>query len=141
MNTTSIPQAATGTLTMFDIVTSALEAKNLFPCPRPMLGLPNDFDHHDVADLYLERHPGGWVANIAFADVPPGQPNTLGTPDASPFPSEREAFLAGAAFLCGILTGSAELPFIVTEDKLMVVGYGAGGFSGLFSMTRRLPWI
>lgn len=137
-DTQTFPQTrSTGLLA---VVVTALQAKDRLPCPRPVLGLPHDLDCHDVADLLLEQRPGGWVANIAFADVPPGRPNTLGTPDATPFPSRRQAFLAGAALLCRILTGSEELPFIVAGDRLMVVGFGSGGFEGLFSMTQPIPW-
>ena len=94
-----------------------------------------------MSDLYLEQHPGGWVANIALQDVPEGELNTIGTPDAFPYPTKREAFLAGAGLLCGLLTGSEELPFIATDDELQVFGYGTGGFKGIFSMSRPAPWL
>ena len=136
---TSAPAAAVRP-TMLEIVKTALEAKDRMPCQRPMLGLGNNLDHYDVVDLYLEQQPGGWVANIAFQGLPAGEPNTIGTPDASPYPSKQQAFLAGAALLCRLLTGSEELPFIATNDKLMVVGYGTGGFAGMFSLSRPAPW-
>lgn len=131
----------TDTNDLLGIVIDALAAKGRLPCPRPFLGLQNDLDSFDISGLYLEQHPGGWVANITFEGVPPGEPNTIGTPDAAPFPTKRKAFLAGAMLLCRVLTGSGKLPFFLTEDKLVVVGYGTGGFSGLFCLDRPLPWI
>ena len=139
--TTTPAETAAKNISMFDIVTSALEAKGRLPCARPPLGLPGNIECYDVNDLYLERHPGGWVANIALQDVPEGKLNTIGTPDASPNPTKREAFLAGAAILCPLLTGSQELPFIASDDELRVFGYGTGGFKGMFSMSQPAPWL
>lgn len=102
-----------------DFVMTALRATRRFPCP----GLPAYFNRDNVMNLYLEEHPGGWVANLAFRHVPPGLPNTIGTPDAHPFPSERLAFLAGAGMLCGLVTGSEELPFMVVGNQLIVAAY------------------
>ncbi|MEI4264084.1 hypothetical protein [Roseovarius sp. D0-M9] len=134
------PQVSATSACLLDIVTDALEAKDRFPCQRPVLGLPGNLDNCDVAGFYLEQRPGGWGANITFDNLPPGAPQTLGTPDASPFPSKRLAFIAGAALLCKILTGSEDLPFFVTADKLLVAGHGTGGYSGVFAMMRPLPW-
>ena len=139
--TTTPAETAAKNISMFDIVTSALEAKGRLPCARTHLGLPGNIECYDVRDLYLEQHPGGWVANIALQDVPEGKLNTIGTPDASPYPTKREAFLAGAAILCRLLTGSQELPFIASDDELRVFGYGTGGFKGMFSMSQPAPWL
>lgn len=134
--TTTPAETAAINISMFDIVTSALEAKG-----RLHLGLPGNIERYDVSDLYLEQHPGGWVANIALRNVPEGKLNTIGTPDAFPYPTKREAFLAGAAILCRLLTGSQELPFIASDDELRVFGYGTGGFKGMFSMSQPAPWL
>ena len=139
--TTTPAETAAKNISMFDVVTSALEAKGRLPCARPQLGLPGNIECYDVSGLYLEQHPGGWVANIALQDVPEGKLNTIGTPDASPYPTKREAFLAGAAILCRLLTGSQELPFIASDNELRVFGYGTGGVKGIFSMSQPAPWL
>lgn len=126
---------------MLAIVIGALEAKDRLPCQRPVHDCGINQGHFDVSDFYLEQQHDGWVAKIAFQDALTGVDDTTCTPEASPFPSRKEAFLAGAKLLCKVLTGSEELPFIVTNDKLMVTGWGTGGFTGLFAMTRPGPWI
>lgn len=126
---------------MLKTVIGALEAKDRLPCQRPVHDCGINQGHLDVSDFYLEQQHDGWVAKIAFQDVPKGAVATICTPEASPFPSKKEAFLAGAELLCKVLTGSEELPFFVANDKLMVTGWGTGGFTGLFTMTRPAPWI
>lgn len=105
----------------YNLVMAALHAKGRIPCPAPQSDLPPHFDREDIVGFYLEKHPGGWVPNIGFRNVPPGLPNTVGTPDAEPFATESDAFLAGAELLCRIVTGSEELPFFVAGDKLIAV--------------------
>lgn len=82
------------------------------------------FNRDTIKDFHIDFHGGGYVANLEF-NVLSGHPNVVGTPDRSPFGTEREAFMAGARLLCQILTGSGELPFIVKGDELIVVAYCA----------------
>lgn len=117
---TASPQDHAAEPGMFDIVMTALEATGRIPHLPPQTGLPAHFSRDNVSGLYLEKHAGGWVANLAFRHVPPGLPDTLGTPDAQPFPCEQSAFLAGAALLCHVVTGSHELPFTVVGNRLLV---------------------
>jgi hypothetical protein len=109
--------------TYLDLVLTALQASGRIPPQRPETGLPDHFNRDNLDSLYLEEHPGGWVANIAFQNVPPWAPDTVGTPDACPFPSKDEALLAGARIVSQIVTGSAELPFLVANGNLIAFGY------------------
>jgi hypothetical protein len=109
--------------TYLDLVLTALNASGRIPRQRPELGLPAYFNRDNLDSLYLEEHPGGWVANIAFRNVPPWAPDTVGTPDAFPFPSRDEAFIAGARIVCQIVTGSTELPFLAANGNLIAFGY------------------
>lgn len=105
------------------LIVSALHAKGRIPQEQPQLGLLGHFYRDNLLYLYLEEHPGGWVANISFRHAPIGFPNTMGTPDAHPFESKKEAWLAGAALVCWIVTGSYKLPFFMVGNKLMVACY------------------
>ena len=77
------------------------------------------FDTYRLVELHVVPHNGGYVANLEF-DVPVGQPNILGTPDRSPYPTADEAFLAGARIVCEALTGSRDLPFLHTGDHVIM---------------------
>ena len=70
--------------TMLRMVTDALHASGLVPPSRPETGLPPYYNRENISDFYLEKHSGGWVANIVFRHVPPGIGNMLGSPDAHP---------------------------------------------------------
>jgi len=43
-NTTTPAKTAAENVSMFDIVTTALEAKGRLPCARPVLGLPGNIE-------------------------------------------------------------------------------------------------
>jgi len=131
--TQTTSQSATQTHNMFDIVKSALQAKNRLPGSRSRL------HRHDVGDFHLEARPGGWAAMIAFEDGRTGFPNSSAIPEII-HPTKQEAFLAGAETLCHILTGSKTLPFFVARGELIVAGYGTGGFDGNFMMKMPTPW-
>lgn len=103
------------------VVMGALEATRRIPKRRPTFNAPSYFNRDNVAAFYLEEKPAGWVGTISFKNVPPGCPDVIRTPNATPFKTPREAFLKGAAILCTIVTGSSELPFIIVEDKLIFV--------------------
>ncbi len=137
--TQTTSQSAADAPNMIDIIKDALEAKGRLPAARPKL--PHNPHRHDVSGFHLEARLEGWAAIITFEGVEAGLPNSLGTPDAVIYPSKQEAFMAGAETLCRILTGSTTLPFFVLRDELIVAGYGTGGFSGMFIMTRPVPWI
>jgi hypothetical protein len=110
-----------GSPDLLALVLSALEAKNRIPEYRPTLSLPSHFNRDTICEFYLERKPGGWVGNVAFKNVPAGTPDVIGTPEAFPFQTEADAFLAGASIICEIVTGSPELPFFLAGDKLICV--------------------
>ena len=112
---------------LLDIVIDALDATGRIPATAPDLPFPEHYNRDNIAGLEIEAHPDGWVANVSFGKVPRGEPDSLGTPDATPLPCEREAFLAGAEVVCAIVTGSPELPFFVAGDRLMVVVRGVAG--------------
>lgn len=131
--TQTTAQSATQTHNMFDIVKSALQAKDRLPESRSRL------HRHDVADFHLAARPGGWAAMITFEGGRTGAPNSSATPETI-YPSKQEAFLAGAETLCHILTGSKTLPFFVARGELIVAGYGTGGFGGIFMMKMPTPW-
>lgn len=105
------------------LIMSALEAKGRIPKRRPVSSDPSYFNRDNIDEFYLEEKPGGWVGNIAFKNVPAGFPDVIGTPDATPYETPREAFLHGAAIVCEIVTGSSELPFFEAGDKLICVVY------------------
>lgn len=138
--TKTTPATKTELSTMFEIVIYALLAKGRMKSLRPVAEFGNGLGVYDVADFYLVQHPTGWVATIAFDNPTAGAPNTLDTPVASPYPTERLAYYAGASLLCLLLTGSPELPFIESNGKLVVAGYGTGGHTGPFSMCHPVPW-
>jgi len=108
-------------LTMLDCILDALKATNRTIRTGPHPFLPLHFTADNLADFRTQKLPGGWVADIYFRDVPRGEPDAIGTPDAHPFKTEQEAFLAGASRLCALLTGSPELPFSIVGGKLVVV--------------------
>jgi hypothetical protein len=77
----------------------------------------------NIEHLYIDEVDGGWVGNITFHNVSPGCPNSIGTPDAQPFPTRQQAFLAGARIVCDLFTGSRDLPFFACGDTLITVAY------------------
>jgi hypothetical protein len=105
------------------LVMRALEAKGRIPKRRPTSSAPAYFNRDNIDEFYIEKKAGGWVGNIAFKNVPPGCPDVMGTPDATPYETPREAFMRGAAILCLIVTGSSELPFFEAGDQLICVAY------------------
>lgn len=105
---------------LLEIVMNALEAKRRIPSQPPKTTLPRGFDHDALRAFRIDQVDGGYIANIEF-DMAPGEANTIGTPEARPFPTYREAFLAGATILCEVVTGSPGLPFILLGDELVVV--------------------
>ncbi|MDT0684522.1 hypothetical protein RM543_17745 [Roseicyclus sp. F158] len=120
---------------LLEIILTALEAKERIP-DVPPASLAPQFTRDALLALTIDEVGDGWVANIAF-DVPPGHPDTVGTPDAYPLPTRRDAFLAGAMIVCEIVSGSPELPFVVDADQLMVVTVRPDGTP--FLMSRPFP--
>ncbi|MEP2985978.1 MAG: hypothetical protein ABJN39_12285 [Sulfitobacter sp.] len=110
-------------LTMLDCILDALKATNRTIRSEPHPFPPPHFTADNLADFRTKKVPGGWVADIYFRVVPRGEPDAIGTPDAHPFETEQDAFIAGASRLCVLLTGSSELPFSIVGDKLVVVAY------------------
>lgn len=110
---------ASSKLTMLDCILDALKATNrtIVKVTRPPLC--SYINAGNIADFRLNELPEGWVADIYFRDVPSGQPDAIGTPDAQPFATRAEAFLAGGE----LLTGSPELPFKIVGNQLILVGY------------------
>lgn len=120
---------------LLEIVLTALEAKgrisNVPPAP-PTPHLTRDA----LLAFTIDEVEGGYVANVAF-DVPPGHPDTIGTPDAQPLPTQRDAFLAGAMLICEIVSGAPELPFVVWGNRLMVAAVRPDGRP--FILSRPFP--
>lgn len=110
--------------TILQIVMDALRATQRMPCPPPQLNLPAHMHRGNLLNMLVEEHRGGWVSNIVFEHVPKGQPDSIGTPDAHPYPTQQEAFLAGAKLICLLVTGSQDLPFFISDGKLICVAYG-----------------
>ena len=127
--------AKTEDSTMLEIVTYSLLAKGRLDSVRPITQ-----SGCDIVDFQLNRHPAGWVAHITVDNPTAGGPTTILTPDASPLPTKRLAFFAGASLVCELLTGSPEQPFFEANGNLLVAGYGTGGFKGLFLMSSPVPW-
>lgn len=121
---------------LLEIVMSALEAKWRIPCQTPKTTLPCGFDRNALRAFSIEQVDGGYVANIEF-DVASGEANTIGTPDAHPLPTHRDAFLVGAGIVCEIVSGSPDLPFLVFDDEIMVVTVTSRGTP--FLMRRPFP--
>ena len=126
MLTAPIQRIESGEIDLVNFVLCALEEKGRIPFKSPELAYPAQFTRDNIADFCVEQRKGGWVANIVF-DVPKGQPDVIGTPDADPFASFQDAFMAGASILCHVVTGSPELPFFQAGDKLMCAFYGRTG--------------
>ncbi|MFC3612914.1 hypothetical protein ACFORG_03995 [Lutimaribacter marinistellae] len=116
-------------LSNLDFILQALAAAGRLPCERPESGLPQHFTVENMQDLHIERHGGGWVANLQFRNVPAGQPDCVGTPDAFPFDEEEDALWAGMALVCRIATSSPELPFVRIGEDLVVPTYRAQSHS------------
>ncbi len=106
------------------VVLTALEATGRLTSPPPVSDLPAHFNRDNFRHLHIDERPGGWVANVEFRDIPAGKPDCIGTPERAPFADPRDAFLAGAALVCKIATGSPELPFFVQDGQLICVAYG-----------------
>ena len=105
------------------LVMAALKAKGRIPCKKPA-SFPAHLNRDNIEAFYLEQKPcGGWVGNVAFENVPAGQPDVIGTPEAYPFKTQDEAFMAGAAIVCEIVTGSRELPFFQAGGRLICAVY------------------
>lgn len=122
------PSASNGAVakpTLLDIVMQALEVTGRIPDDQPETNFPRCFTADRISDFYLEPLNEGWVSTITFRDMPPGMPNSLGSPDEMPHEDPRDAFLHGAGILCEIVTGSRDLPFTVIGNQLVVVAYGA----------------
>jgi hypothetical protein len=111
--------------TDLEFIQEALTATGRLPCKRPNLGMPAHFTFENMENLYVERHGAGWVANIQFREVPEGQPDCIGTPNAAPFDDKEEALMNGMALVCLLATGSPELPFVKVGKNLVVPGYRA----------------
>ncbi len=110
---------------LLDIIMSALAAKWYIPEETPETGYPH-LTREALRALHIDKVKGGYVANVEF-QAAPGLPNTIGTPDAHPLPSRRDAFLAGAALVSEIVTGERDLPFFVFGDELIVATVTAQG--------------
>ena len=108
-----------------EIVMTALEATGRLRNSPPRGYHPAYFHRDNFRELFVEERPDGWVAYITFRDVTPGAPDCAKTPEHAPYDTPFEAFLAGAAVVCEIATGSQELPFILHGDKLICMTYGA----------------
>lgn len=115
---------------------SALEAKQRIPSHPPKTTLPRGFDRDALRAFRIDHVGGGYIANIEF-DMAPGEANTIGTPEARPLPTYRDAFLAGATILCEIVTGSPDLPFFLLGDELVVVTVTSRGAP--FMLRRPFP--
>ena len=136
-STKASPVATSEYFTVYEIVTRALLATGRLKTRRSVKPLDYGLDRCDISDLYLEKLPTGWVANVAF-DIPLASvPNTIGTPNESPYSSPRWAFFVGAAILCDLLTGSLELPFD-TDGTLRGASQGTNDNPELLKMTRPL---
>jgi hypothetical protein len=57
--------------------------------------------------LVTEAPLGGWHADVVFKHVPPGVPNTMGTPVERPLRTRREAEEAGKRLLVGMCAMAA----------------------------------
>jgi hypothetical protein len=111
-----------------DLVADALRGKGRLPLTPPCTPfLPRYCRSDNLAAFNLKKFPGGWVANIAFRNVPPGEPGTIGTKERRPFVTQQEAFLTGAEMLCLLVTESREPPFFLHRDTLICAGYGSSG--------------
>ncbi|MEP2984698.1 MAG: hypothetical protein ABJN39_12315 [Sulfitobacter sp.] len=84
-STKTLDFSSSSELTMLDCFLGALKAtkRTIRAGPHPFL--PAHFTAESFADFRLKKLSGGWVANIYFRDVPLGEPDAIGTPDAQPF--------------------------------------------------------
>ncbi|QFS84860.1 hypothetical protein FIU97_19400 (plasmid) [Roseivivax sp. THAF40] len=107
-----------------DLVWDALEATHRIPEETPDLGLGDHYVRENLAHLTVENMPNGWVANITFKPRSNQPENCLTSPVHAPLPTAAEALIHGAAIVSDLVSGSAELPFIVVGNRLMVAAYG-----------------
>lgn len=136
MTTTSKRSATADATSLLEIVMTALQAKSRIPQVAPRTDYPSGIERDALLAFIIEEINGGYVANVVF-DMAPGEPNMIRTLDAHPLPTYRDAFLAGAAIVCEIVTGSRKLPFFFAGDKLMVVTVTSDGRP--FIMQRPIP--
>lgn len=121
-SSTSAPDG--GAFDALVLIMTALKAKGRIPAQQPASFRPAYLNCDNIEAFYFEQKPcGGWVANVAFRNVPVGQPDILGTPEAYPFETQIEAFMAGASIVCDIVTGSRELPFFFAGNQLICAVY------------------
>lgn len=142
LHSTPSAQLAAATSSLFEIVVTALEAKDRLLPDGPLFD--SKIDWCKEIDFYLEERSSGWVWGFTFHAYEEFQDSELPLftmPEATPQTTKRDAFLAGASDLCWALTGSEELPFVATDTTLLIAGYGTGGIAGIFSMTRPGPWL
>lgn len=130
-------QATVETPNMLDIVKTALEAKGRLPSESTQHSSKDEQEHSDVDGFYLIKQSDGWRPCFTLR----GGACPITTGDAASFPDKKQAFIAGAMVLCELLTGSTDLPFFVVGDQLRIGGYGTGGFTETFMMSRPAPWI
>ena len=124
MNNLPNPAIENYTCPALALVIAALDAKGRIPVLQPASSGPAYFHRDNLDEFYVVQKPGGgWVGNVAFKNVPAGQPDVIGTPEASPYATQEEAFMAGAAIICAIVTGSRELPFFFAGDNLICAVY------------------
>lgn len=92
-------------LTNLEFARQVLTAAGWRPRSNSVGNFAEHFTAKNMEALFVERHGDGWVANIQFKNVPEGQPDCVGTPNASPFANEATALLAGIALVCQVTTG------------------------------------
>ncbi|MFG6665231.1 hypothetical protein ACGYKB_18415 [Sulfitobacter sp. 916] len=140
MPSTRAAKATETSSNLYDIVATALQAKDRLPGGGVSEYLPEGYKG---VDFHLEERSDGWAWGLTFhgSQVQDNQSARINVPCPVVSPTKREAFLMGASVLCMALTGSAELPFLATDSKLLVTGYGTGGFTGIFSLSQPGPWL
>ena len=105
-----------------DLIIDALEEKGRLPDRTPDVGLGCHHLRENLKHLTVVKVDRGWVVNIIFnKKCLDGRHDTMSSSALTPFPTAAAAVHYGAATVCQIVTGSAELPFEVVGDILVMV--------------------
>jgi len=120
MSHTNIPVSDTAIL---DLIFASIEARGWIPDEAPSLPhFPPHFHRDNLHDLTIEMKGDLVIANIHFFNVPEGQPDTIGTPDAMPLPPQL-ALLKIAVLLTEIITGEQRVPFFFLGEEMICCAY------------------
>lgn len=89
------------------------------PAGTPVSDMRHRFSAPNLLALVVRPQGGGWVADVVLRQAPTGEPDVIGTPEARPLRTRKEAVRQGRR-LVGSLLAYAMASFWM-EDRPVVV--------------------